>query len=87
LYSSPNVIRVIKSRRMRRAGHVERMGEKRGTYMVLVGNPEGNCPLRRPRHRWEANTKMDLKEIGWEGVWTGMIWLRIEISGGLFSMR
>jgi hypothetical protein len=53
LYSSPNIIRVIKSKRMRWAGHVVRMGEKRGAYRILVGKPEGRLPLGRPRHRWE----------------------------------
>jgi hypothetical protein len=65
LYSSPNIIRVIKSRRMRWAGHVARMGEKRGAYRILVGTPEGRRPLGRPRLRWEDNIKMDLQEGGW----------------------
>ena len=60
LYSSPNIVRVIKSGRMRRAGHVARMGEKRGVYRVLVGKPEGKIPLGRPRHRWVDNIRMDL---------------------------
>ena len=60
LYSSPNVVRVIKSRRMRWAGHVARMGEERGLYRVLLGKPEGRRPLRRHRHRWVDNIKMDL---------------------------
>ena len=60
VYSSPNIVRVIKSRRMRWAGHVARMGERRGVYRVLVGKPEGKRPLGRPRHRWENNIKMDL---------------------------
>jgi hypothetical protein len=64
LYSSPNIIRVIKSRRMRWVGHVARMGEGRGVYRVLVGRPEGKRPLGRPRRRWEDNIKMDLREIG-----------------------
>jgi hypothetical protein len=64
LYSSPNIIRVVKSRRMTRAGHVARMGEGRGVYWILVGRPEGRRPLGRPRHRWEDNIKMDLQEIG-----------------------
>jgi hypothetical protein len=64
LYSSPNIIRVIKSRRMRWAGHVASTGEKRGTYRILVGRPEGRRPLGRPRHRWEDNIKMDLQEVG-----------------------
>jgi hypothetical protein len=65
LYSSPNIIRVIKSRRMRWVGHVAYMGEKRGAYRILVGRPEGRRPLERPRHRWEDNIKMDLQEVGW----------------------
>jgi hypothetical protein len=64
LYSSPNIFRVIKSRRMRWAGHVTRMGEGRGVYRVLVGRPECKRPLGRPRRMWEDNIKMDLREIG-----------------------
>jgi hypothetical protein len=64
LYSLPNIVRVIKSRRMRWAGHVACMGEGRGVYRVLVGRPEGKRPLGRPRHRWEDNIKLDLREIG-----------------------
>ena len=64
LYSSPNIVRVIKWRRMRWAGHVARMGEERGVYSVLVGKPEGKRPLRRPRRRWVDNIKMDLQEVG-----------------------
>ena len=60
LYSSPNTVRVIKSRRMRWAGHVARMGEERGVYRVLVGKPEGKRPLGRPRRRWVDNIRMDL---------------------------
>jgi hypothetical protein len=67
LYSSPNIFRVIKSRRMRWAGHVAHMGEGRGAYRVLVGRPEGKRPLGRPRRRWEDNIKMDLGEIGING--------------------
>jgi hypothetical protein len=67
LYSSPNIIRLIKSRRMRYSGHVARMGETRNTYRILVGKPEGKRPLRRPRRRWVDNIKMDLREIGWDG--------------------
>jgi hypothetical protein len=63
LYSSLNIIRIIKSRRMRWAGHVGRMGEKRNAYRVLVGKPQGKRPLKRPRRRWEGNIKMDLREI------------------------
>jgi hypothetical protein len=64
LYSSPNIVRVINSRRMRWAGHVACMGEGRGVYMVLVGRPKGKRPLGRPRHKWEDSIKMDLREIG-----------------------
>ena len=64
LYSSPNIVRVIKSRRMRWAGHVTRMEEGRGVHKVLVGKPEGKRPLGRPRRRWEDNIKMDLEEVG-----------------------
>jgi hypothetical protein len=67
LYSSPN-IRQIKSRRMRWAGHVARMGEERKVYKVLVGKPEGKRPLGRPRRRWEDGIRMDLREIGWDDV-------------------
>ena len=70
LCSSPNIFRLIKSRRVRWAGHVAHMGERRGVHRVLVGKPEGKRPLRRPRHRWEDNIKMDLQEVGC-GVWTG----------------
>jgi hypothetical protein len=66
LYSSPNIIRQIKSRRMRWAGHVARMGEERNVYKVLMGKPEGKRPLGRPRRRWED--EMDLREIGWGSV-------------------
>jgi hypothetical protein len=65
LYSSPDIIRQIKSRRMRWAVHVSRMGEGRNVYRVLVGKPEGKRPLGRPRRRWEDGMKMDLREIGW----------------------
>jgi hypothetical protein len=67
LYSSPNIVRMIKSRRVRWAGHVARMGEGRGVYWVLVGRPEGKRPGGRPRRRWEDNIKMDLREIGIDG--------------------
>jgi hypothetical protein len=71
LYSSPNITGMIKSRRMRWAGHVARMGEKRNAYRIWVG----------PRHRWVDNIKMDIREVGM--VWIGLIWLRIGTSGGL----
>jgi hypothetical protein len=72
LYSLPNIIRIIKSRRMRWAGHVARMGKGRGAYRILVERPEGRRPLGRPRRRWEDNIIMDLQEVGW-GAWTGLI--------------
>ena len=78
LYSSPNIVRAIKSRRMRWAGHVARMG--RGVYRVLVGKPEGKRPLVRSRRSWEDNIKMDLQELGCEA-WTGLIWLRMGTGG------
>jgi hypothetical protein len=65
LYSSPNIFRVIESRRMRWAGHVLRMGERRGVYMVLVEKSEGKRQPGRPRLRWENNIKMDLQEVGY----------------------
>jgi hypothetical protein len=68
-----HIVRVIKSRRMRWAGHVARMGERRGAYRVLVGKPEGKRPLGRPRRRWEDNIKTDLREVGWGCVdWIGL---------------
>jgi hypothetical protein len=70
LYSLPNIVRVVKSRRMRWVRHVARMGEDRGVHRVLVGKPEGKRPLGRPRHRWEDNIKMDLqKVVGGRGHW------------------
>jgi hypothetical protein len=73
LYSSLNIIRVIKSRRMRWVGHVACMGEGRDVYRVLVGRPKGKRPLERPRYRWEDNIKMDLREIGINGA--NWVWL------------
>jgi hypothetical protein len=64
MYSSPSIIRMIKSRRMRWAWHVTRTGEKRNAYKILVGNPEGKRPLGRPRRRWVDDIKLDLREIG-----------------------
>ena len=63
-YSSPNIVRVIKSRRMRWAGHVARMGEERGVCRVLLGKPEGSRPLGRPKRRWVGNIRVDLQEVG-----------------------
>jgi hypothetical protein len=73
LYSSPDIIRQVKSRRMRWAGLVARMGEERNVYKVLVGQPEGKRPLGRPRRRWEDGIRMDLREIGLGGV----DWIRL----------
>ena len=64
LYSSPNIVRVIKLRRMRWAGHVAHMGEERGVYRVLVGKLEGKKPMGRPRHRWVDSTRINLQEVG-----------------------
>jgi hypothetical protein len=68
LYCSPNIVQVIKSRRMRWAGHVACIGERRGVYRVLVGKSEGKRPLERPRHTWEDNIKMDIQEVGCGGM-------------------
>jgi hypothetical protein len=81
-YSSANIIRVTKSRRIRWEGNVTRVGKRRGAYTVLVGKSEGRRPLGRPCRRWEDNIKMDLREVGW-GEWTGSIWLR-KGTGGEF---
>jgi hypothetical protein len=73
LYSSPSIIRIIKASRMRWAGHVTRVGEKRNAYRLLVGKPEGRRPLGRPRRRWLDNKRMDLVEVGWGDVdWIGL---------------
>jgi hypothetical protein len=82
LYSSPSTIRIIKSRKMRWAGYVARMGEKRNAYRLLVGKPEGKIPLGRPRCRWWIILGWILER--WDGVmWTGVVWLRIGTGGGL----
>ena len=65
LYSLPNIVQVVKLRRMRWAGHVARMEEERGMHKVLVGKPEGKRPLGRPRHKWEDNIKTDLRIGMW----------------------
>ena len=78
LYCSPNIVRVIKSRRMRWTGDVARMGERRGVYWVFVGKPEGKRPLGRPRRRYENNIMMDLQEVGgW-----GMHWIELAQDRG-----
>jgi hypothetical protein len=78
----PNIVRVIKSKKMRWAGHGARTGEGRSVYRVLVGRPEGKKLLIRRRRRWEDNINMDLREIGIDGK-NGFSWLRIGSSGGL----
>jgi len=81
LYSSPNIVRVIKSRRMKWAGHLAHVGEERAVYRVLVGKPEGRRPLGRPRRRWGDNIRMYLQEVECGYVdWIG--WPRIETGGG-----
>jgi hypothetical protein len=72
---------MIKSRRMKWAGHVARMEEKRNAYRILVGKPEGKRPLGRPRYRWMNTIKIDLRETGWDGMdWIRLIWFRIGTS-------
>jgi hypothetical protein len=73
LYSSPNIVRVIKSRKMRSAGHMECMGERRGVYRVLVGRSKSKRPLARPRRGWEDNIKLDFRERGIDGA----NWIRL----------
>jgi hypothetical protein len=73
LYVSPSIIRIMKPRRVRCAGHVARMEDKRNAYRLLVGKPEGRRPLGRPRRRWLDNIRMDLVDVGWDDVdWIGM---------------
>jgi hypothetical protein len=73
MFSSPSINRIIKLRRMRWAGHVARMGEKRNAYRLLMRKPEGRRPLGRPRRRWVDNIRMDLGEVGWGDVdWIGL---------------
>jgi len=79
MYSSTNIVWVIKSRRMTWAGHVAHMGERRGIYRVFIQKPEGKSPLGRLRCRWEDSIKMDLWEVG---AWTGLSWLRMGTDGG-----
>jgi hypothetical protein len=79
---SPNIIRVIKSNKLRLAGHVAHMGERRGAYKVLMRKPERRRPLRKFRRKWEDNIETDLREVGWRTS-TGSIWLRLGTRGGL----
>jgi hypothetical protein len=73
LYSSPSIIRIIKSRRIISAGHIARMGEKRDSYWLLVGKPEEERSLGKPKRRWMDNVRMVLGEVGWCGVdWIGL---------------
>jgi hypothetical protein len=73
VYSSPSIIRIIKSRRMRWVGRVARMGEKRSACILLMGKPEGKRPLGRPKRRWMDNIRMYLGEVGWGDVdWIGL---------------
>jgi hypothetical protein len=73
MYSFPSIIRIMKARRMRWAGHLARMGEKRNAYRLLVGKPEGRRPLGRPRRKWVDDDRMDLVEVGWGDVdWIGL---------------
>jgi hypothetical protein len=81
LYSSPSIIRIIKPRKIRWAGHVARMGEKRNVYRIFVGKPKERRSLGTPRRRWIDNIKMDLSEIGLSVV--DLDWLRICTGGGL----
>jgi hypothetical protein len=82
LYPSPDIITQIKSRQIRWAGYVARMGQERKVYKVLVGKPEGNRPLERRRRRWEDGIRMNLREIGL-GVLIGLYWLRTGTRGEL----
>jgi hypothetical protein len=83
LYSSPNIIRVVKSRRLRWAGHVARMGETRGAYRALVGKPEGRRPFERPAHRWKDNIKWIFRN--WVGkAWARLVWIKVGTRSRLF---
>jgi hypothetical protein len=88
LYSSPSIIRIIKSRRMRWAGHVARIGEKRNAYRLLVEKPDGKRPLGRPRRRWVDNIRMDLGEVGWGDVdWVGLAQDRIVLVNSVSNLQ
>ena len=79
MYPSPNIVRVIKSIRLRWAGHVARMEESRGAFKMLAGKPTGMRPLGRPRRGWEDNIRMDLTEIGIPNSGIGLIRLKIGV--------
>ena len=102
LYCSPNIVRVIKWRRMRWAGHVAHMGEERGVYRVLLGKPEGRRQLERPRRRWVDNIRMNLQGVGcgymdWIGLaqdrWRTLVsavmnlWVLVQILAGMLTLR
>jgi hypothetical protein len=81
LYSSPNKFRLFKSRRMRWAGHVARIGDRTGAHRILVGKPERKGPLRRPMSRWEHNNKTNFPEVGWGGMdWIGLDPHRVRVG-------
>jgi hypothetical protein len=87
LYSSPNIVRMIKSRRMRWAGHVARMGEGRGAYRVLVWRLKGKRPVGRPRRRLEYNIKMDLRGAGIDGAnWIRLAQVRVQWQAFLYTI-
>jgi hypothetical protein len=87
LYSSPNIIRINKSWRMKWAWHVTRMGEKRNAYELLVGKPEGKKPLERTRRRWVNNIGMDLGEVGWCDVdWIGLAFVNAVMNLGFHKI-
>jgi hypothetical protein len=87
VYSLPNIVQVVKSRRMKWAEHVARMGEDRVVHRLLVEKPEGKRPLGRPRRRWGYNIEMDLQEVGGGVVGIGWSWLRIGTGGGHLWVR
>jgi hypothetical protein len=91
LYSSPSIIRVIKSRKMRWAGHVAQMGEKRNACRLSVGKPEGKRPLGRSRRGWVDNIRLDLGEVGWDGVdYIGLTQVRDKwraFANGVMNLR
>jgi hypothetical protein len=86
LYSSSDIIRMVKSRRMRWAGHAVHMGQMKNAYKIMVGKSKGKRPLKRPRCRWEDNIKMNIKEIGLRA-WIGFMWLRIGTGSGFLRTQ